>query len=130
MTKMFTKKIKIPIFNQDVNLICGNFQESVEYLSHLHGKDIIRMDNIDGICYTIDEQIYLILDAGYITLPVIVHESAHATFELMNIVGLNIDDQEAFCYIQSFIFEEILCILSIPTDPINLLSEQEDTEQL
>ena len=84
---MFTKKIKIPIFNQDINLICGNFQESVEYLSHLHGKDIIRMDNIDGICYTIDEQIYLILDAGYITLPVIVHESAHATFELMNIVG-------------------------------------------
>lgn len=127
--KMFVKKIEIPIFNQDVNLICGDFQESIEYLSRLHGKDIILMNNINGVVYNIDGQIYLILDASCIPLSTIVHESGHATFELMNIVGLNIDDQEAFCYIQTFIFQEILCILSIPTDPINLLSNLEDMEQ-
>ena len=130
MTKMFAKKIKVPIFNQDVNLICGNFQESIEYLAHLHGKEFVEVTNADGMCYNVDEQIYILFDSSYITLPTIAHESGHATFELMNMVGLNIDDQEAFCYIQTYIFREILCILSIPTDPISLQLEQEDTEQL
>ena len=127
---MFVKKIRIPIFNQNINLICGNFQEGTEYLSRLHGKQLALMENIDGVCYTIDDQIYIILDSGYITIPTLIHELGHATFELMNIIGLNIDDQEAFCYLQSFIFEQIACILFIPMDPINLQSEQEDTEQL
>lgn len=125
---MFSKTIKIPIFNQDINLICGDFQESVEYISRLHGKDVILINNIDGVVYNIDEQIYLILDASYITLSTIVHESGHVTFELMDRVGLDVNDQEAFCYIQTFIFREILCILSIPMDPINLLSDLADTE--
>lgn len=129
MVKMLVKKIRIPIFNQNVNLICGGFQESVEYLSALHGKQVVLCENIDGVCYTIDDQVYVILDPSYITLPTLIHELGHATFEVMNNVGLEIDDQEAFCYLQSYIFEQLACTLSIPTDPINLPLEQEDMEQ-
>ena len=53
MTTMFAKKITVPIFNQDVNLICGNFQEIIEYLAHLHGKQFVEVDNVDGMCYNV-----------------------------------------------------------------------------
>lgn len=38
----------------------------------------------------------------------LVHETGHATFSLMEIIGINpVKDEESFCYIQDYIFDKI-----------------------
>jgi hypothetical protein len=58
------------------------------------------------------------------------HEIAHAVFGMMDKVGLEVTDQEVFCYSQEYVLEEILkCIQFTPTGRISRLSTQEDTQQ-
>jgi hypothetical protein len=35
------------------------------------------------------------------------HELGHITFNIMTDIGMEITDQEAFCYIQEYLFEQI-----------------------
>ena len=62
-------------------------------------------------------------------MPMLIHEVAHAIFGMMDKIGLELTDQEAFCYSQEYVLEEILkCIQFTPTGRINHLSTQEDTQ--
>ena len=58
------------------------------------------------------------------------HEIAHAIFGMMEKIGLDVSDQEAFCYSQEYVLEEFLkCIQFTPTGRISHLSTQEDMQQ-
>lgn len=66
-----------------------------------------------------------------ITVPLIVHELDHAVFELMIDLGLELTDQEAFCYLDEFLMEQCLNLFVIQMDPTNLrkgILDQEDEQ--
>lgn len=41
--------------------------------------------------------------------------------------GIDVEDEEVFCYLQEFLVEEILCILPERTEVTNPQPTQEDT---
>ena len=63
-----------------------------------------------------------------VTVPIIAHELDHAVFDLMLDLGLELTDQEAFCYLDEFLMEQCADIFAIQMVPINLQKETQDKE--
>lgn len=100
------KTIKLPIYPIEINFIAGDYTEFLEYLSWYHGWPMEPSDNIAEV-HEIAGHHYLWFDEKTITVPIMIHELGHAVFNIMNYLGLDIKDQEAFCYMQEYLYEEI-----------------------
>jgi hypothetical protein len=120
--KKITKySFEIPIFNQKFKIIIGNNKNVKSWFEQ---RDIVLedFDSADAACFGIDNLIYIWFEPNP-TISVISHESAHAVFALMRSRGLDIKDEEVFCYLLEFIIDSILKCLKIisptVTDHIN-----------
>ncbi len=125
--KITEYSFKVPIFNQKIKILCGT-RNALEYK---FSKDDIKLDNIDiadGGCFGLNEYIYIWFEKNP-TIPIIVHESGHCVYAIMKTYGLNIEDEELFCYLQEFIIYNILQCVKITSpivmDPINQKFVQE-----
>lgn len=128
---MKKKVIKVPIFNNAVTFIEGDIDHVLSYLGNLHGSDVERLPiewyNSLGICFKLEGNIYIWLrdDAE---LGALVHECGHAAFSIMRMAGADISDEEVFCYLQQYLFENIVCLLPERTEATNPQVIQEDTQ--
>lgn len=57
------------------------------------------------------------------------HELSHAVFDLMLYIGLELTDQEAFCYLLEFLVEQCVDIFAIRMDRFSPPSMLEDEVQ-
>lgn len=114
--KKITKySFEVPIFNQKFKIIIGKNQD-VKSLFEQEDVILEDFDNADAACFGIDNLIYLWFEPNP-TFSVVVHESAHAVFALIRSRGLDIKDEEVFCYLHEFIVDSILkCVkVTLPT---------------
>lgn len=105
------KGIWIPIYNQQIRLISGDLEECLDYLRDVYHTDqntIPFQSGTRAACYNVNDDIWVYINMDDIDIPMLSHELSHATFDLMEYVGLELSDQEAFCYLQEYIFEEVL----------------------
>lgn len=100
------KTIEIPIYPIEVNFIAGDYIEFLEYISWRHGCNIDPKDNI-AETHLINGHHYIWFEEDTITTPIMIHELGHVTFNIMNYLGLELTDQEAFCYMQEYLYEQI-----------------------
>lgn len=122
-------KLEIPIFRQDVWLILGPPIEVSNYLHDKYDGDFsIDSNFVDAICMHQGTTSWIWWDERDATIPKLVHELGHAVFDLMNDLGILIQDQEVFCYTQEWLLEEILTISHTPMALINPVLMQEDEQ--
>ena len=104
-------EINIPIFDQMIVVLQAEEMSSVDkYVEDVYD---IKLGAGPAECrkastYRLPNEIIigLLLDS---TERTIVHECGHATFELLDILGINPTiDQETFCYIQDYLFDKIV----------------------
>lgn len=123
------EKITIPIYNQWVYFILGDPYEVQDYLSDAY-RD--RFDFDPGVTNAVALHKGLItwiwFDTETVTVPIIAHELDHAVFDLMIDLGLELTDQEAFCYLDEFLMERCVNLYAIRMDPINLVEDPQDKE--
>jgi hypothetical protein len=112
-------KIKVPIYNQDIWIFVGDPYEFQNYL-----YDIENVQNVEfnphfanAICLHKDCRSWIWLREDS-TIGDLTHELCHAVFDLMEDVGLNNSDQEAFCYLIQYLINECKDIFAIQMDPI------------
>lgn len=124
------KTIKVPIFNWKIEFISGELIETVNYIQDVYNTIPIYDPNFTACCWQIKGQSIIWFEEETVTVPIINHEIGHAIFDMMIDRGIELTDQEVFCYSQEYVLEEFLkCTTSIQTEAIKLLSTQEDTQQ-
>ena len=101
--------IKIPIYNWTIILLIGSQEDAESYISSVEEVRIIPQEFgiQDAACYQYSSTIYVWIQSN-VSISVLCHEIAHATFYLMETVHLDITDQEAFCYLFEYILNECL----------------------
>lgn len=104
-------EIKIPIFDQKVFVIKAEDMKTIDnYVEDIYDIKLNRTD-----AEYRDASTYLMLNGDILIglLPkatdrIIVHETGHTVFELLNILGIDpTKDQETFCYLQDYLFDKI-----------------------
>lgn len=126
MSKSKKKKILeyhflVPIFNQEIKIIVASNKNLQTFLDN---KNVAfdKIEDADAACFSMDQYLCIWFEPNT-KIDIIVHESAHATFTLMRSRGVNIEDEEMFCYLQEFIINRILKCLKLTsltvTDLIN-----------
>lgn len=135
MTKQTKKVAKnsfiIPIFNQKVEIFIGPLK-NVQSLWDKEDYFLDIPDNADGACFGLNDCIGLWFEANP-KISIIVHECCHVVYEVMRSRGLNMEDEEMFCYLQEYIVDNVLkCVkrmLPTVTDRTNQKSKQEGDPQ-
>ena len=116
----------VPIFNQNINIIIGKHNKVKSWLRSQDVK-LNDFDSADAACFGVCDSIYLWFEPNP-TIDIVAHEVAHSVFAIMKSRGLDIEDEELFCYLQEFIINNVLqCVkVTLPTvmDPINQKSKQ------
>ena len=101
--------INIPIYDQDVIVLKADSLNTIDD----YVEDCYRVQLEKGSCrsastYILPENVIIIGITPEITSRIIVHETGHATFQLLKNIGINpVYDDESFCYIQDYIFDKI-----------------------
>ena len=105
-------EINIPIFDQMVVVLQAEEMSSVDkYVEDVYD---IKLGAGPAECrkastYRLPNEIIIIGLLPDSTERTIVHECGHATFELLDVLGINPTiDQETFCYIQDYLFDKIV----------------------
>lgn len=123
------KTVNIPIYKQVVHFLIGDPFEVQDYLRDVYRGDFSFNPNTsDAVTIHKDLVSWIWFDLSKITIPLIVHEIDHAVFDLMLDLGLELTDQEAFCYLDEFLMEKCVDIFAIQMDPTNLQKITEDEQ--
>lgn len=123
------KTVFIPLYKQIVKFLIGDPYEVQEYLRDVYRGDFSFNPNTsDAVVLHRDLVSYIWFDMSKVTVPIIAHELDHAVFDLMLDLGLELTDQEAFCYLDEFLMEQCADIFAIQMVPINLQKETQDKE--
>ena len=131
---MKKRKIQIPIFNVPIILIRSSIDTVLAYLQAIYHENFaaMRLDwELDGCCFASlpDGKIVIWLAEENVKWPILSHETGHATFEIMRMIGIQLTDEEVFCYLQQYINEQCQCMLLEPMEPIDPPQILEDTLQ-
>lgn len=123
------KVITVPIYNYKIEFVSGDPYEVIEYIQSVYNVEVEFDEYWSACCWYIKGRSIIWFEEGTVTIPIINHEIGHAIFGMMDKVGLDLKDQEVFCYSQEYVLEEILkCIQFTQTGHINHLSTQEDMQ--
>lgn len=114
---MITKRtINIPIFNQSVIILLGDKNEIITYLQDSYGTDQLN-DLLDkgfiAACCNYNGLPHIVLDEKDFQFGHFLHELAHSVYCILNWVGVDIHDEEVFCYLYQYLYEECKDILPI-----------------
>lgn len=124
------KVVKIPIYDYTIEFISGDPYETIAYIQGVYNVEPEYDEYWSACCWYIKGRSIIWFEEDTITIPMLNHEIAHAIFGMMNRIGLELTDQEAFCYSQEYVLEEILkCIQFTQTGRISHLSTREDIQQ-
>lgn len=135
---MLNHLFEIPIYNQVFDFIYSSYEELEDYISQ---KESVTFDQIglskdkgliDGVTLTIGGTIYVWFSDTEATLETAIHEIGHLVYELASQIGLDINDQEAICYLQEYLFKTIMIWMNtqhIAMDHFNLQSIVGDDHQ-
>lgn len=102
-------EINIPIYDQEVILLKADSLSTIDD----YVEDCYRVQLEKGSCrsastYILPENVIIIGITPEITDRIIVHETGHATFQLLKNIGINpYYDDESFCYIQDYLFDKV-----------------------
>ena len=102
------KEIKIPIFNYTVSFISGDIDEAVRYLEDV--EDVVLEYDHDCIACTWSyrSKTTIWFDESTITIPIMTHELIHAAYAMAEKLGIDVHDQEVFCYTVEYLLEELM----------------------
>lgn len=119
----------IPIYHQLVYFILGDPYEVQDYLTDVY-RDNFEFNPQTANAVVLHNHLtsWIWFDHKNITVPIIAHELDHAVFDLMIDLGLELTDQEAFCYLDEWLMEQCVDIFVIQMAPINLVEDQEDEQ--
>ena len=124
---LLTHQINIPIYRKSISFILGDPQEVKDYIYDTTGYHCSFDETFtDGVEIHIGMFSWIWFDADKITPGILVHELGHAVFDLMDDIGLEKTDQEAFCYLQEYLFDECTNIFAIRMEVIKPPYNQED----
>ena len=124
------KEVTIPIYNQKVYFLIGDPYDVQDYLRDKYRGDFsFDPDFTNGIALHRALTTWIWFDCNTITVPIIAHELDHAVFDLMIDLGLELTDQEAFCYLDEFLMEQCVNIFAIQMAPIKQALDAEDDVQ-
>ena len=101
------RPFKIPIYDWVVVLLIGE-QEAAERL--ISDKEFVRISDYGhflGSTFQPDTTVYIWYPEDA-TLTTKCHEILHATFHVLSSVGVDIEDQEAVCYLFEYILQKCL----------------------
>lgn len=124
------KEIPIPIYEQTIYLIFGNPYEAQRYLHSVYNGDFsFDPKTCNGICLHSKLKSWIWFDLEAFDITILMHEICHAIFDLFSDMGLELSDQEAFCYLISYIIKQCKNIFAIQMDLTKIQSNQEDDHQ-
>jgi hypothetical protein len=119
---MIKKTIKIPIYNDVVNVLIGNVVKTAKELDDMYnGSDISSM--IDGSVLAFSTQLkklkdnvfhnFLLIDSNAVDV-IIYHESLHIAYWILgdSHVKISVENHESLAYLQGYIAEEIIKLLN------------------
>lgn len=117
MSKIFKKKIKVPIYNIDIELYYGDM-ENILPIVQGEFSSALMIDEYTAAYTTLAERkhngvfskkIVIIISTGKESLFVIHHESIHAAMFILQWVGVKITQSkhEELCYLVTYIAESI-----------------------
>ena len=117
--KVTTYDLFVPIFNQNITILVGsradieNWFENNEIFTQLS-------PHADAACLGFDGELYIWFN-NKPQLSTVIHEVAHSVFNIIKTRGLDMEDEEVFCYLQEFIIEQILlCVkVTLPTPMVH-----------
>lgn len=118
------KEVKIPLYDQTVYIILGDPYEVQDYLRDAYRGDF-SFDPSTSNAVALHRKLtsWIWFDLETVTVPIIAHELSHAVFDLMLDIGLELSDQEAFCYIIEYLMEPCVELFAIQMDLTSLRKE-------
>jgi len=100
------KEIEIPIYNYTIEFVSGYIGEVVDYYRDVENVELGVDKNHAACTWDLGHKSVIWFDEDTITIFVMNHEIGHAIFNMMNCIGLELTDQEAFCYSQEYVLKE------------------------
>lgn len=126
---LLTHQINIPIYKKAISFILGDPQEVKDYIYDVFGYNCtFNEEQTDAVEIHIGMFSYIWFDPEKITLGILAHELSHAVFDLMDDIGLEKTDQEAFCYLLEYLIDECQNIFAIQMEVIKPPYNQEDDQ--
>ena len=103
-----------------VKLITGPKQECLEYLNNVYNKDfdINWLNNVQAACYDINGVAWVYIDVWDVSIQVLTHELTHAVFLLFKKLGLDLADEEAFCYLLEYLLDQTIKYIPYKITPV------------
>ena len=101
--------INIPIYDQNVILLKADALNTIDdYVEDCYRLQLYKASCRSASTYILPDDIIIIGITPEVTDRIIVHETGHATFQLLKNIGINpYYDDESFCYIQDYLFDKI-----------------------
>ena len=109
--KVTSYNLFVPIFNQNIIVLIG-YRADIE--TWFEDKNVFTelSPNADAACLGFDGELYIWLTPKP-QLSTVIHEVAHSVFNIIKTRGLDMEDEEVFCYLQEFIIEQILSCVKV-----------------
>lgn len=101
--------INIPIYDQNVVILKAEELNTIDdYVQDCYRVQLSGNPGRIATTYILQDNVIIIGITNETTNSVIVHETGHATFQLLKNIGINPElDDESFCYIQEYLFDKI-----------------------
>lgn len=100
-------EINIPIYEQQIVVLKADNLETIDnYIQDCYSVSLDHGDCRVASTYILPENVIIIGITTNVTPKVIVHETGHAVNQFLRNIGSS--DEETFCYVQEFIFDEIV----------------------
>ena len=102
-------KINIPIYDQEIIVLKSELLSTIDdYIEDCYRVQLEKGCNRTASTYILPDNVIIIGITPEITDRIIVHETGHATFQLLKNIGINpYYDDESFCYIQDYLFDKV-----------------------
>ena len=101
--------INIPVYDQDVVILKADSLQTIDdYIEDCYRVQLEKSSCRSASTYILPENVIIIGITPEVTDRIIVHETGHATFQLLKNIGINpYYDDESFCYIQDYLFDKV-----------------------
>ena len=96
------------MFNYNVEFISGDIHEVANYISDVDDVTLEYDLDCSACTWTYSGKSVIWFDENTITIPIMIHELGHVVFGMMDRMGLELRDQEVFCYTQEYLIREVL----------------------
>lgn len=130
--ELLIRPFTVPIYDWTVVLLIG---EEDTALNLIETKECCQLENCYcgvslGSTFQPKSTIYIWYPSDA-SLKTKCHEILHATFYILNSVGVDIRDQEAVCYLFEYILDQCLKLDEkfIQTEVVSIMENEEDTQQ-